>query len=282
MEIRTRLQKSKSAFREAGINEVDAELLLAHLLGISRMDLHNSVTVEQRLSDAQSLSDIFDEFESACQRRLAGEPLQYITEVAYFHNVSLIVGPGVLVPRPETEAIAESVLTHLRQISTPVSVVDLGAGSGALAIAIATQAPNARVVAVENDPAALVYLKRNIEACEANISVIEEDVATALQGVKADIVVANPPYIRDGAELPAEVLGFEPEVALFGGPTGMEVPTIFIEAAARILKPGGLLLLEHGEDQGILISSELARNFIGITGHLDHNGRARWTSAERR
>lgn len=282
MEIKSLLKDSKSAFRDAGINEVDAELLLAHVLGISRMDLHNSVTVEQRLSEAQSLSDIFDEFENACMRRLAGEPLQYITEVAYFHNVSLIVGPGVLVPRPETEAIAESVLTHLRQIHTPVSIVDLGAGSGALAIAIATQAPNARVVAVENDPAALFYLKKNIEACQAQISVIEEDVATALQGVKADIVVANPPYIRDGAELPREVVEFEPAAALFGGPTGMEVPAIFIDSAARILKAGGLLLIEHGEDQAELISDELARDFIGISKHLDHNGRARWTSAERR
>ncbi|MBC7463615.1 MAG: peptide chain release factor N(5)-glutamine methyltransferase [Actinobacteria bacterium] len=282
MELRTRLQNSKSAFREVGINEVDAELLLAHLLGISRMDLHNSVKVEQRLSEAHNVSDIFDEFEIACQRRLAGEPLQYITEVAYFHNVTLSVGPGVLVPRPETEAIAESVLTHLQQIRTQVSVVDLGAGSGALAIAIATQAPNARVVAVEKDPAALVYLKKNIAACEAQISVIEEDVATALQGVKADIVVANPPYIHDGADLPREVVEFEPAVALFGGPTGMEVPKIFIAAAVRILKPGGLLLIEHGEAQADLISDELAGNFVGITQHLDHNERARWTSAERR
>lgn len=282
MELRTRLHSAKSQFREAGISEIDAELLLAHLLGMTRMDLHNSVKVEQRLNEAESADDIFEEFATACARRIAGEPVQYITGVAYFHNITLSVGPGVLVPRPETEDIAESVLTHVRQIPIPVSIVDLGAGSGALAIAIATQAPNTRVVAVEKDPAALIYLKKNIEACDAQISVIEEDVATALQGVKADIVVANPPYIRDGEKLPRDVADFEPAVALFGGPTGMEVPKVFITAAARILKPGGLLLLEHGEDQAESVAEELAADFIGISGHLDHNERARWTSAERR
>jgi len=245
------------------------------------MDLHNSVKVEQRISEAPSIDDLFEEFEHGCQRRLAGEPVQYITGVAHFHNITLNVGPGVLVPRPETEAIVESVLTHVNRTTTPISVVDLGAGSGAIAIAIATQAPHTRVVAVEKDPDAISFLKQNIEACDAQISVIEEDVATALQGVKADIVVANPPYIRDGENLPREVAEFEPAVALFGGPTGMEVPEIFIKAAARILKSGGLLLIEHGEDQAEAISQSLSAEFVGIRGQLDHNGRARWTSAVR-
>jgi release factor glutamine methyltransferase len=282
MEIRPRLQDAKSKFREAGINEIDAEILFAHLLGMSRMDLHNSVKVEQRISELSSLADLFDDFEHVCNRRISGVPVQYITGVAYFHNVTLSVGPGVLVPRPETEAIAESVLTHVGSTTTPISVVDLGAGSGALAIAIATQAPNTRVVAVEKDPGALVFLKRNIAACDAEISVIEEDVATALQGVKADIVVANPPYIRDGEPLPRDVAEHEPAIALFGGPSGMEVPKVFITSAARILKSGGLLLIEHGEDQAEPISDALSGDFIGIKAHLDHNGRARWTSAERK
>ena len=282
MELRPRLQSAKMKFREAEINEIDAEILLAHLLGMSRMDLHNSVKVEQRLSEAQSTEDIFDQFDIACQRRLLGEPVQYITGIAHFHNVTLEVGSGVLVPRPETEAIVESVLTHVKQMKTPVSVVDLGAGSGAIAIAIATQALNTRVIAVENDPSALIFLKRNIEASDVSISIVEEDVAVALQGVKADIVVANPPYIRNDQELPPEVANYEPAVALFGGPTGMEVPRIFIAAASRILKGGGLLLIEHADEQAEAVARELSGDFIEIHGHVDHNERPRWTSAERR
>lgn len=282
MKVRTQLQSAKSLFRDAQINEVDAELLLSHLLGITRMDLHNSVKVEQRLSEVESVTDIFDEFVHACQRRLQGEPVQYITGVAYFHNLTLSVGPGVLIPRPETEAIVESILTHLKSVTTPTSVIDLGAGSGALAIAIATQAPITRVVAVENDEAALAYLKKNIEACDAQISVVAESVETALQGVKADIVVANPPYIKEGEILPVDVMKYEPHIALFGGSTGMEIPIMFITAAARLLKTDGLLLLEHGEDQPELIATALSSNFVNIINHRDHNDRPRWTSATRR
>ena len=282
MKVRTQLQSAKSLFRDAHINEVDAELLLAHLLGITRMDLHNSVKVEQRLSEVESVTDIFDEFAHSCQRRLQGEPVQYITGVAHFHNLTLSVGPGVLIPRPETEAIVESILTHLKSVTTPTSVIDLGAGSGALAIAIATQAPITRVVAVENDEAALAYLKKNIEACDVQISVVAESVETALQGVKADIVVANPPYIKEGAILPIDVMKYEPHFALFGGSTGMEIPTMFIKAAARLLKTDGLLLIEHGEDQPELIATALSSNFVNIINHRDHNDRPRWTSAARR
>ena len=246
------------------------------------MDLHNSVKVEQRLSEVESVTDIFDEFGHACQRRLQGEPVQYITGVAHFHNLTLSVGPGVLIPRPETEAIVESILTHLKSVTTPTSVIDLGAGSGALAIAIATQAPITRVVAVENDEAALAYLKKNIEACDAQVSVVAESVETALQGVKADIVVANPPYIKESEILPIDVMKYEPHFALFGGSTGMEIPTMFITAAARLLKTDGLLLIEHGEDQPELIATALSSNFVNIINHRDHNDRPRWTSAARR
>ena len=282
MDVRSQLQNAKLKFRDANINEMDAELLLAHILGISRMDLHNSVKVDQRIGEVDSILDMFADFSHACQRRLQGEPVQYITGIAYFHNLTLSVGPGVLIPRPETEAIVESVLTHLKGVTAPTSVIDLGAGSGALAIAIATEALITRVVAVEKDHQALAYLKKNIEACDAQVSVVAEDVETALQGVKADIVVANPPYIRDGENLPNEVMEYEPHIALFGGNSGMEIPTLFVEAAARLLKAEGLLLIEHGEDQAELIAELLTSKFVNIINHRDHNARPRWTSAVRR
>lgn len=282
MNVREELKSAKNDLRLKGINEVDAELLMAHILGITRMDLHNSVLLKQRLQEHESTQEISEQFHLACQRRALGEPVQYITGIAYFHNISLSVGPGVLIPRPESELLVESILQHLQGDAREVSVIDLGSGSGAIAIAIALEAPQSRVIAIENDEEALIYLRKNVEMCNANVRIVAEDVAVALQGVKADIVVANPPYIRNGAELPQEVKQYEPDVALFGGSTGMEAPRVFIEAASRLLKSGGLFLMEHGEEQGELVSRALDSNFQSIKLHTDHNDRPRWTSAEKK
>ena len=276
------LQKAKSQFRSLDRSEVDAEHLLAHILGLSRMDLHNSVRVEKAVVEFEEESDIAENFAALCTRRLNGEPLQYITGVAYFHNLTLEVGPGVLVPRPETELLVESILTHLKSSTGPTSVIDLGSGSGAIALAIATQIPTARVVAVENDVEALIWLRKNCESVDAEIRIVAEDVATALMGVQADVVVANPPYIPTDQVLPIDVLSFEPHVAIFGGRDGLEVPRIFIDAAARLLKPGGLFVIEHGEGQADPIRQKLSENFIEIKNHDDLTHRPRWSSALRR
>ena len=282
MEIREMLQKAKSQFRSLDRSEVDAEHLLAHILGLSRMDLHNSVRVEKAVVEFEEESDIAENFAALCTRRLNGEPLQYITGVAYFHNLTLEVGPGVLVPRPETELLVESILTHLKSSTGPTSVIDLGSGSGAIALAIATQIPTARVVAVENDVEALIWLRKNCESVDAEVRIVAEDVATALMGVQADVVVANPPYIPTDQVLPIDVLSFEPHVAIFGGRDGLEVPRIFIDAAARLLKPGGLFVIEHGEGQADAIWQKLSENFIEIKNHDDLTHRPRWSSALRR
>lgn len=276
------LQKAKSQFRSLDRSEVDAEHLLAHVLGLSRMDLHNSVRVEKAVVEFEEESDIAENFAALCTRRLNGEPLQYITGVAYFHNLTLEVGPGVLVPRPETELLVESILVHLKSSTGPISVIDLGSGSGAIALAIATQIPTARVVAVENDVEALIWLRRNCESVDAEVRIVAEDVATALMGVQADVVVANPPYIPTDQVLPIDVLSFEPHVAIFGGRDGLEVPRIFIDAAARLLKPGGLFVIEHGEGQADAIRQKLSENFIEIKNHNDLTHRPRWSSALRR
>jgi len=246
------------------------------------MDLHNPVLLETTLT-AISDSDVIEEqFISLLDRRMNHEPLQYLTGVAPFRYLDIEVGPGVLVPRPESELLVDAVLAHIKNLPAPVSVIDLGAGSGALALAIATEAKDTRVIAVEKSPEAIYWLKKNVSVIAQNVRVVEGDVADVLPGIKCDVVIANPPYIPDAQALPRDVAGFEPHAALFGGPTGMELPTIFITAAARLLKSAGVLVIEHTEEQGAAIAGELALDFESITLHDDLVGRPRWTSAMRR
>jgi len=282
MEIKALLRVAKSQLAESGINEVDAEHLLAHVLGITRMDLHNSVLVESTIATISDIDVIEAQFFDLLDRRLNHEPLQYLTGVAPFRYLEIQVGPGVLVPRPESELLVEAVLQHIANLPAPVSVIDLGAGSGALSLAIATEAPTARVIAVEKSPEAIFWLKKNVSVIAENVRVVEGDVADVLPGVKCDVVIANPPYIPDDQNLPRDVAGFEPHIALFGGPTGMELPRLFITAAARLLKNSGVLVIEHTEAQAIAIAGELAVDFEDIAVHDDLVGRPRWTSAVRR
>ncbi len=282
MDFRSELQRAKREFRESGYSEIDAELLLANVLGITRMELHNTVIVERMLANFENVDDVLEQFEALCVRRLGGEPVQYITGVAYFCDLTLQVGKGVLIPRPETELLVENILAHLKSLGRATSVIDLGAGSGALAIAIAAQVPMAHVIAVENDSEALVWLRKNIESNDVDVRIVAEDVSTALIGVKADLVVANPPYIPNEQDLPFEVKNYEPHSALFGGKDGLDVPRQFIAAASRLLKDEGILVMEHGEGQGAAIEQMLSVDFTDIRLHSDLNNRPRWTSAERR
>lgn len=281
MIVREVLKSAKHDLRVAGYEEVDAEHLLAHLLGMSRMDLHNSVLVENALGLYEDSTELQDMYDQLIARRIANEPVQYITGLAYFCDLTLHVGPGVLIPRPETELMIERIVAHLESFSSPASVIDLGAGAGSLALAIATQSPRARVIAVEIDPDAVYWLRKNIEAVGVDVRVVMEDVATALPGVKADVIIANPPYVPNDEVLPAEVKDYEPHVALFGGPDGMDIPRRFFKAAARLLKSGGLFITEHGEEQGDEVTSALRVDFHDVTLHLDLNQRPRWTSAIR-
>ena len=282
MDIKALLRDAKSQLAESQISQVDAEHLLAHVLGISRMDLHNPVLLETTLTAVSDTDVIEEQFIALLDRRINHEPLQYLTGVAPFRYLELEVGPGVLVPRPESELLVDAVLAHIKNLPAPVSVIDLGAGSGALALAIATEAKDTRVIAVEKSPEAIYWLKKNVSVIAQNVRVVEGDVADVLPGIKCDVVIANPPYIPDAQALPRDVAGFEPHVALFGGPTGMELPIIFIAAAARLLKSAGVLVIEHTEEQGAAIASELTLDFESITLHDDLVGRPRWTSAVRR
>ena len=281
MQIKALISDGKAQIEAAGYSSVDAEILFAHLLGLTRMELHNPIALERALAEVSDESAIVDSYSELIKRRCNHEPVQYLTGKAGFRNLDLAVGPGVLVPRPETEGLVEEVLKHIANLPGPVSVIDLGAGSGAMAIAIATEAPNTHVIAVEKSSAAIEWLKKNVAFYDESIRIVQGDVVDVLEGVKCDVIVANPPYVPDSQPLPKDVAEFEPAIALFGGSDGLEIPKLFIEAAARLLKVGGLLAIEHTETQGVAIAQLLSSNFSNISLHQDLTGRPRWSSAIR-
>lgn len=281
MQIKVLISDGKAQIEAAGYSSIDAEILFAHLIGLTRMELHNPIALERALAEVSDESAIVDGYAELVQRRCNHEPVQYLTGTAGFRKLNLVVGPGVLVPRPETEGLVEEVLKHIANLPSPVSVIDLGAGSGAMAISIATEAPNTHVIAVEKSADAIEWLKQNVAFYDENIRIVQGDVADVLDGVKCDVVVANPPYVPDSQPLPKEVANFEPAIALFGGPDGLELPKRFVDAAARLLKTGGLLAIEHTETQGAAIAKLLNADFNQIALHQDLTGRPRWTSAIR-
>jgi release factor glutamine methyltransferase len=276
------LRGGKEQLTAAGFPEVDAEHLLAHVLGISRMELHNPVTVENAINAIGDITVIEETFWKLLDRRCAHEPLQYLTGVAYFRYLELQVGSGVLVPRPESELLVDAVLKNIEGREGAVSVIDLGAGSGALTLAIATEAPQTHLIAVEKDPAAVEWLRKNVSRIDETVRILESDVEDALDGVKCDVVIANPPYIPDGQELPKDVAEHEPAIALFGGEDGMTIPRRFINAAARLLKSGGFLAIEHHESQSIDIAAAMLADFENVECHNDLVGRPRFTTGTRR
>ncbi len=280
------LRAAFSQFEKNQIAAVDAELLLAHLLGISRKQIH-AQDLELADGDREKLAS---EYSDLINQRLLGRPVQYITGSAAFRYLDLEVGEGVLIPRPESELIVDRVIGYLNSVDDKdlaKSVIDLGAGSGALSIAISTEAAlkglKVSMVAVEKSAEAAAWLNKNIAKYDLPIRVVIEDVVTALPDVKADLVVANPPYIPNDEKLPIEVANYEPEIALRGGPVdGMQIPKLFIDSAARLLKLGGFFIMEHHEMQSDLVKKAMAESFSSIQTHSDLTGRDRFTSARRK
>ena len=280
------LRQAFTQFEKNKISTVDAELLLAHLLSVSRKEIHT-----QALEiPSDQIESITAEYKELIGQRLLGRPVQYITGSAPFRYLDLEVGEGVLIPRPETELLVDRAigfLTSMENSNEAKSVIDLGAGSGAISIAITSEAAlkglSVSVIAVEKSEPAVVWLNKNIAKYDLPIRVVVEDVLTALPGVKADLVLANPPYIPDDEKLPQEVEGYEPEIALRGGKVdGMQIPKLFIDSAARLLKPGGIFIMEHHEKQSDLVKQALKEEFTLPQTHADLTGRDRFTSARRR
>jgi release factor glutamine methyltransferase len=235
----------------------DAELLLAHALGTDRGELRRLAIL-----DAALPGDVPAAFAAVVGRRAQREPLQHLVGTAPFRHLELAVGPGVFVPRPETEQVAQVAIDEARRLAAarggaPVVVVDLCTGSGAIALAVATEVPAAHVHAVELDAAAHGWAERNVAAVAgaggAPVRLVRGDARTALRELdgRVDVVVSNPPYVPpDAVPRDPEVAGHDPAVALYGlGPDGLEVPRGVTAAAARLLRPGGLYVMEHAEVQ---------------------------------
>ena len=223
----------------------------------------------------------------AVTRRSRREPLQHITGSAPFRSLDLAVGQGVFVPRPETETVAQYAIDSLRVVASPEPIaVDLGTGSGAIALALATEVRHALVYGVENSPAAFEWTQQNFRRYgHDNAHAIFADLADALPELNGtvDVVVSNPPYIpADAIPRDPEVRLFDPEHALYGGRDGLDVVREVSITAWRLLHPGGALVMEHGELQGEAIRELLTGDGWHATAtHQDFLGRDRATTALR-
>jgi len=265
-------------FGRAGIDSarVDAELLGAELFGMERRDLVLHLADE---IDEDGAAD----YEQMVARREQREPLQYILGTAPFRYLLLDVGPGVFIPRPETELVAEAAI-HFVQPLGAATVVDLCSGSGAIAFAVDDETTGTRVLAVENDPGALAWLRRN--ALETGVEVVEGDVTDpsllAECDGTVDAVVSNPPYVPEGTPVSPEV-GADPHAAVFAGPDGLALIPSVIACAARLLRPGGQFVMEHDSTQGESVPALLAADgrWTMIADRPDLTGRPRFVVAIR-
>lgn len=267
---------------EAGVPDplVDAELLVGHVRGARRGEVQAAIIRGDVADDSEQ-----EALNALVVRRAAREPLQHITGTAPFRHLELAVGPGVFVPRPETETVVQFAIDALLNAPEPDPVaVDLGTGSGAIALAMATEVPHARVFATELSPDAYPWARRNTEGV-ANLTLVNEDLAHAFRDLDGtvSVVISNPPYVPDAA-IPRdpEVRLFDPAMALYGGEDGLDIVRVLSVRALELLRPGGLLVIEHGELQGEEIRSILTRDgWRAAATHRDLTLRDRATTALR-
>ena len=278
------LTETAARFARSGITapDVDAELLAAHVLGLGRGGVQAAAIRGDVISDADA-----DQLAELAARRAAREPLQHLTGVAFFRHLELAVGPGVFVPRPETEMVAQIAIDALFAAASPSPVaVDLGTGSGAIALALATEVPHARVHAAENSVDAFIWTKENfarVAAGNARLAFIDLEHAFPELDGTVTVLVSNPPYVPDAA-IPRdpEVRLFDPPQALYGGADGLDVVRVLAEVGTRLVHPGGLIVIEHGELQGEAVRGVLtAAGWLAAATHRDLTLRDRATTAIR-
>jgi release factor glutamine methyltransferase len=267
--------------------QVDAELLLAHVFGVDRSQL---ISITQ-ISDEQ----VFD-YENLIARRANRVPLQHLTGIAYFRHLELAVGPGVFVPRPETELLVEAAINHLKTLSSPRIAVDLCAGSGAIALSLALEVPGTTVHAVELSDDAFKWLTHNVVDHAAKLEAVDSHVVVhhgnagdlALLSElsnQVDALVSNPPYI------PSEMIPRDPEardhdpaIALFSGEDGLDVAREVVVVASDLLKAGGFVGMEHADVQGESMPAlfdAMPNTWTDVKDNLDYNKRPRFTTAVR-
>jgi len=285
----TALSTATSLLIEAEVSspQVDAELLLAHVLGVERSQL---ITI-QEISDEQ-----FSDFNDLVARRANRIPLQHLTGVAYFRHLELSVGPGVFVPRPETELLVEAAITHLKTFNSPRIAVDLCSGSGAIALSLALEVPGTTVHAVELSDDACKWLTHNVVDHAAKLEAVDSHVIvhhgnagdhTLLADLigKVDAVVSNPPYIPS-VMIPRdpEARDHDPAIALFSGRDGLDVAREVVLVAADLLKPGGFIGMEHADVQGQSMPAlfqGVPNVWSDVIDNLDYNKLPRFTTAIR-
>lgn len=269
------IRHTASLLEDAGIESSSAEArqLVAHALGcdLSRLALAADPSESQR-----------DLLAGLVARRVGGEPLQYVLGSAPFFGCDVLVGPGVFIPRPETESLVARALEIATTLDDPV-IVELCAGSGAISLALTRHLPRARIHAVELSGRALAWARRNL----TGVDLRGGDMADAFHDLDGgvDLVVANPPYVPLGqvGEIPDEVTSHDPALALWGGPDGLDAVRVVRRVAGRLLRPGGCVLCEHSEahaDAVVRLFGGSGR-FDRVVDHHDLAGRPRYVEARR-
>jgi len=259
--------------RDAGVDRLDAQLLLGHVLGQSRSWLLANDDAPLNGEQQHLVGQLID-------RRAAGEPLAYLVGEKEFHGLTLRVSPAVLVPRPDTETLVDWALELLRGAKLP-TVLDMGTGSGAIALALKHRCPSAQVIALDASAEALDVARGNAARLQLDIQLLQSDWWHGVAGQRYDMIVSNPPYIAEG-DTHLAALQHEPMQALTSGAVGLDALQQIIAGAPQHLNVGAWLLLEHGHDQAPAVVSLLtAAGFDNVTTRSDLSGTPRCTGGQR-
>ncbi|MGZ4518462.1 MAG: peptide chain release factor N(5)-glutamine methyltransferase [Mycobacteriaceae bacterium] len=281
--LRLAIIEAAKVLAEAGVAspQADAEMLAAHVLGVQRTRLPMVPLVDPLTIET---------YRRVVLQRAQRVPLQHLTGWSAMGAITVEVGPGVFIPRPETELLLAWALAKLEGVHAPL-VLDLCTGSGVLALALANARPDATVHAVEADTAALAWARRNVEARRAagdspvrlhHGDVTDRALLAQLEG-QVDLIVANPPYVPEGTAVPAEVAEHDPARAVFAGPDGLDVIRPLVATAAQWLKIGGSIGVEHDDTHSEAVAELFAsrRVFADVVSHPDLAGRPRFNTARR-